>query len=35
LSLTAVHALSLEVTLVTNNMTEFSRGKGLSLENWV
>ena len=29
------HALSLDVTLVTNNAREFSRIGGLKLENWV
>lgn len=28
------HALALEVTLVTNNTREFSRIRGLDLENW-
>jgi len=32
--LIAAHALSLGVTLVTNNVREFSRVKGLRLENW-
>jgi len=31
----AAHALSIRVTLVTNNTREFSRVGGLSLENWV
>jgi tRNA(fMet)-specific endonuclease VapC len=31
----AAHALSLDVTLVSNNMREFSRVPGLKLENWV
>ena len=31
----AAHALSIRVTLVTNNTREFSRVSGLSLENWV
>lgn len=31
----AAHALSLDVTLVTNNMKEFNRIKELQLENWV
>lgn len=30
----AAHALSLEVTLVTDNVDEFSRVRGLSVENW-
>jgi tRNA(fMet)-specific endonuclease VapC len=30
----AAHALSLSVTLVTNNVREFSRVKGLSVETW-
>jgi len=30
----AAHALSLGVTLVTNNLREFSRVPGLPLENW-
>ncbi|WP_442946631.1 PIN domain-containing protein [Nostoc sp. 'Lobaria pulmonaria (5183) cyanobiont'] len=33
--LIASHALSLGVTLVTNNMREFSRIPTLLLENWV
>ncbi|BAY75154.1 PilT domain-containing protein [Nostoc linckia NIES-25] len=33
--LIAAHALSLGVTLVTNNIREFSRIPTLSLENWV
>jgi tRNA(fMet)-specific endonuclease VapC len=33
--LIASHALSLAVTLVTNNVREFSRIPTLSLENWV
>jgi tRNA(fMet)-specific endonuclease VapC len=32
--LIAAHALSLRLTLVTNNLREFSRVKGLPLENW-
>ena len=31
----AAHALSLEVTLVTNNTKEFSRVPHLKVENWV
>ena len=30
----AAHALSLNLTLVTNNQKEFSRVKGLKIENW-
>jgi tRNA(fMet)-specific endonuclease VapC len=30
----AAHALSLGATVVTNNMREFSRVRGLSVENW-
>lgn len=33
--LIAAHAMSLEMVLVTNNTKEFSRIKGLKLENWV
>ena len=33
--LIAAHALSLGVTLVTNNPREFSRVSGLRVENWV
>lgn len=33
--LIAAHALSLGLTLVTNNTREFSRITGLRLENWV
>jgi len=32
--LISAHALSEELTLVTNNVKEFKRVKGLSLENW-
>jgi len=32
--LIAAHALSLDVTLVTNNEREFSRVSGLKIENW-
>ncbi len=31
----AAHALSLNAVLVTNNAREFSRVKGLQLDNWV
>ena len=30
----AAHALSLNMILVTNNQSEFSRVKGLKIENW-
>ena len=30
----AAHALALDLTLVTNNVREFSRVRGLRLENW-
>lgn len=33
--LIAAHALSLGVTLVTNNVREFGRVQGLQLENWI
>lgn len=33
--LIAAHAMSLDLTLVTNNIREFSRIPHLSLENWV
>ncbi|MBH9970675.1 MULTISPECIES: type II toxin-antitoxin system VapC family toxin [unclassified Commensalibacter] len=33
--LIAAHALALDVTLVTNNVKEFKRVKGLIVENWV
>ncbi len=33
-SLIAAHALSLRVTLVTNNVKHFSRVAGLRVENW-
>jgi tRNA(fMet)-specific endonuclease VapC len=33
--LIAVHALSLGVSLVTNNETEFRRVSGLRVENWI
>ena len=32
--LIAGHARSLHATLVTNNVAEFSRVRGLSFENW-
>lgn len=31
----AAHALSMQLTLVTNNMKEFSRIPKLSMENWI
>jgi tRNA(fMet)-specific endonuclease VapC len=31
----AAHALALDVTIVTNNEKEFSRVKGIKVENWV
>jgi tRNA(fMet)-specific endonuclease VapC len=34
-TLIAAHALSLQATLVTNNIREFERGPGLLLDNWV
>jgi tRNA(fMet)-specific endonuclease VapC len=34
-TLIAAHAKSLNYTLVTNNVKEFSRVGGLKLENWV
>jgi len=34
-TLIAAHAICLGVTLVTNNVREFSRVAGLSVENWV
>jgi tRNA(fMet)-specific endonuclease VapC len=33
-TLIGAHALSLGVTLVTNNTAEFSRVAGLALEDW-
>ena len=33
--LIAAHALSLDATLVSNNLKEFSRVSGLHLENWI
>jgi len=33
--LIAAHALSLNMTLVTNNEKEFSRVSGLKIENWI
>jgi tRNA(fMet)-specific endonuclease VapC len=32
--LIGAHALGLGVTLVTNNMKEFKRIRGLDVENW-
>lgn len=34
-TLIAAHALSLQITLVTNNVKEFNRVPNLKLENWV
>ena len=34
-TLIAAHALSLDLTLVTNNVREFERVPGLKVENWV
>lgn len=34
-TLIAAHAMSLGVSLVTNNVRHFSRVKGLKVENWV
>jgi len=34
-TLIAAHALSLDLTLVTNNVREFSKVRGLRVENWV
>jgi tRNA(fMet)-specific endonuclease VapC len=31
----AAHAKSLQAILVTNNIKEFKRVKGLQLENWI
>lgn len=33
--LIAAHAKSLKMTLVTNNVKEFERVKGLDIENWI
>lgn len=33
--LIAAHALSLDLTIVSNNVTEFSRILGLKCENWI
>jgi tRNA(fMet)-specific endonuclease VapC len=33
--LIAAHALSIQATLVTNNLAEFERVPGLQLDNWV
>ena len=34
-TLIAAHALSMDLTLVTNNIREFERVPGLKVENWV
>ncbi len=34
-ALIAAHALSLQATLVTNNLREFVRVSGLQLDNWL
>jgi tRNA(fMet)-specific endonuclease VapC len=34
-TLIAAHAISLEATLITNNLKEFSRAPNLKLDNWV
>ena len=34
-TLIAAHAMSLNITLVTDNMREFKRIKNLKLENWI
>lgn len=34
-TLIAAHALSLDLTLVTNNVREFSKARRLRVENWV
>ena len=34
-TLIAAHALGLEATLVTNNVSEFARVPGLRIDNWV
>jgi len=33
-TLIAAHALSLDVTVVTRNVREFQRVRGLRVENW-
>jgi len=33
--LIAAHAMSLDATMVTNNVQEFQRVKGLSVEDWI
>jgi tRNA(fMet)-specific endonuclease VapC len=33
--LIAAHALSLDLTLVSNNVKEFNRVEGLKIENWI
>jgi tRNA(fMet)-specific endonuclease VapC len=34
-TLIAAHALSLQVTLITNNIREFNRVSNLKLDNWI
>ena len=34
-TMVAAHALSLELTVVTNNTRHFSRVSGLTIENWI
>ena len=34
-ALIAAHALTLDLTLVTNNLKHFNRVRGLSVENWL
>ena len=31
----AAHAISLKLTLISNNLREFIRGPGLKVENWI
>lgn len=33
--LIAAHAITLELTLVTNNVKHFNRVRGLNVENWL